>query len=315
MLVSSTLVDDRVYASLDSLQKLQFMAFGFSFLPRQPITSLLAGRHASRIRGRGLDFDELRRYLPGDDIRNLDWKVTKRTGKPHVRSFREERERQVLLLCDQRIGMFFGSRNKMKSVVAAETTALAAWKVVGSGDRVGALLFNDTRIQEVRPQRSRKTILYMLNCLVKMNHALRAGQGLAQNSAQLNRVLREAERLSGHDYLVVLVSDLNGWDSHTVRLVKRMARHNDVLVALVHDPLERELPAARELVLSDGEQQIHVDPRRQPLTEQYRQDFIDSVGYLQSELSRHGVPVLPIDTVEPVARQVRDAIGERQRRR
>jgi uncharacterized protein (DUF58 family) len=148
-----------------------------------------------------------------------------------------------------------------------------------------------------------------------MNHALRAGQGPAQNSAQLNRVLREAERLSGHDYLVVLVSDLNGWDSHTVRLVKRMARHNDVLVALVHDPLERELPAARELVLSDGEQQIHVDPRRQPLTEQYRQDFIDSVGYLQSELSRHGVPVLPIDTVEPVARQVRDAIGERQRRR
>ena len=81
--------EDGVYVTLDELTRLQFLARGFSFLPRQPVHSLLSGRHASRIRGRGLDFEELRGYLPGDDPRTIDWKVTARTGEPHVRVYTE----------------------------------------------------------------------------------------------------------------------------------------------------------------------------------------------------------------------------------
>ena len=98
-----------VYASLTEMMKLEFKAKGFSFLPRQPLHSILAGRHASRIRGRGLNFEEIRRYLPGDDIRNMDWKVTARVQKPHVRVYTEERDRPCLLVVDQRQGMFFGT--------------------------------------------------------------------------------------------------------------------------------------------------------------------------------------------------------------
>jgi DNA polymerase III delta prime subunit len=98
---------------------------GFSFLLRQPVYSILAGRHASRLRGRGLNFEEIRRYLPGDDIRNMDWRVTARTRRPHVRVYTEERDRPLLLVIDQRQSMFFGSRRAMKSVVAAEAAALA----------------------------------------------------------------------------------------------------------------------------------------------------------------------------------------------
>jgi uncharacterized protein (DUF58 family) len=93
------------------LRALEFRARGFSFLPRQPARSVLTGRHSSRLRGRGLNFEELRHYQPGDDIRSLDWKVTRRTGKPHVRVYTEERERSVLLLVDQRVSMFFGSQS------------------------------------------------------------------------------------------------------------------------------------------------------------------------------------------------------------
>ena len=125
-----------VYANLDDLIRIQFKARNFSFLPRQPVSSILSGRYASRLRGRGLNFEELRRYLPGDDIRTIDWKVTARTRTPHVRVFTEEKDRSVLLIVDQRINMFFGTRDKLKSVTAAELSALGAWRAIHVGDRV-----------------------------------------------------------------------------------------------------------------------------------------------------------------------------------
>ena len=115
-----------VYVGLDDLIRIQHKARGFTFLPRQPLHSLLAGRHASRLRGRGFDFEELRRYQPGDDIRTIDWRVTARTQKPHTRVFTEERDRPVLLLVDQRIGMFYGTQKDLKSVTAAKLAALGA---------------------------------------------------------------------------------------------------------------------------------------------------------------------------------------------
>ena len=111
---SKTSADENlVYANLDELVRLQFKASGFSYLPRQPVHSVLSGRHASRLRGRGLNFEELRNYQPGDDIRTIDWKVTARTRQAHVRVYTEEKDRPVWLLVDQRLPMFFGSRRKM----------------------------------------------------------------------------------------------------------------------------------------------------------------------------------------------------------
>ena len=117
-------MNNRIYVQLNDLIALQYQVQGISFLPRQPLHSALSGRHSSRLRGRGLNFEELRHYRAGDDIRTLDWKVTHRTGKPHVRVYTEERERCVIMLVDQRRSMFFGTRAKMKSVVAAELAAI-----------------------------------------------------------------------------------------------------------------------------------------------------------------------------------------------
>src|SRR5215510_6507819 len=179
-----------VYAELGELTRFQFKAKGFSFLPRQPVHSLLAGRHASRLRGRGLNFDEIRRYLPGDDIRQIDWKATVRTRKTQTRVFTEERERTVLLLVDQRITMFFGSVRNMKSVTAAEAAALAAWRVVGEQDRVGAVVFNDSKISEIRPQRSQTTVMRILHAVIEQNHALSCDTGIRSNGTMFNEVLR-----------------------------------------------------------------------------------------------------------------------------
>lgn len=302
--------DPNIYADLKQLVTLQHQASGFSFLPRQPVHSVLSGRHSSRLRGRGLNFEELRHYRAGDDIRTMDWKVTNRTKKPHVRVYTEERERPVLLLIDQRINMFFGSRLKMKSVVAAELTAIAAWRVLSVGDRVGALVFNDTDIVETRPQRSRKTVMQILSKTIKANHALSADYSGEQNNGQLNRALQESERLCGHDYLVVIISDMSGWNAETVKRIKRLARHNDVMASLVFDPLEKSLPGSSQLVLSDGDMQIQVDVDKGELKSKFADEFVSAVAFLQNELNKHGIPVMPMNTHEPVQDQIRQAIGQ-----
>lgn len=299
-----------IYTSLKELVALQYKASGFSFLPKQPVHSILSGRHTSRLRGRGLNFEELRHYRAGDDIRTMDWKVTNRTGKPHVRVYSEERERPVLLLVDQRINMFFGSQLKMKSVIAAELAALSAWRVLSVGDRVGALVFNDTEIIETRPHRSRKTVMQILQNVMTLNHALKAEYTAGQNNEQLNLALREAERLSGHDYLIVIISDMSGWNDETVKRIKRLARHNDVMASLVFDTLEKNLPDSSRLVLSDGDNQIQVDSGKAGLNQLYTEHFDSAVEYLQSELKKHGIPVIPMNTHDDVLSQIRGAIGE-----
>src|SRR5277367_4369344 len=153
------------YAELDSLVALQYKTGGFTLKHNQPVHSLLFGRRASHVRGRGLDFEELRSYVSGDDVRSIDWRVTARMQKPYVRVYSEERDRPTMLVVDQRINMFFGSRVSMKSVVAAEVSALAAWRVFQQGDRIGAVVFNDDRTEKVRAHRSHATILRILGLI------------------------------------------------------------------------------------------------------------------------------------------------------
>lgn len=306
-------LDGRVYASLSGLLALRHKATGFSFLPRQPLHSLLAGRHASKVRGRGLNFEEIRAYHPGDDIRTIDWKVTARTRRPHTRVFTEERERPALLVVDQRIDMFYGSRVCMKSVTAAEAAALGAWRILDQGDRVGAVVFNDTRVVEIRPHRSRNNVMRILQTVVKMNHALRADQETPPAPGMLNRVLEAVGRLAGHDYLIAVISDFEGADDRTRRLMLRLAQHNDLIGVVVHDPSAADLPAVGDLVITDGELQVELAlgtrKVRRKLAETVKGRIARVLGW-QQEIR---VPMLPISTAEGVAEQIRHLLGRAPR--
>ena len=297
-----------VATTIRDLQRLRGQARGFSFLPRQPVQSLLSGKHASRIRGRGLDFEELRHYRIGDDVRTIDWRVTNRTRKPHVRVYTEERDRPCFVVLDQRRSMFFGSRLKMKSVTAAETAALAAWRVIEVADRVGGLVFNEADMAFTRPQRSSRNVLHFLGHVETFNHALtQPGAPVVERPLSLADVLRRTAQLCPHDYMIMLVSDFAGWDEEAARQLRLLARHNDLLAAHISDPLERELPADRSFVVSDGERQIEVDGGA--LAEQYRSAFQGEVERIAAELRRHDIPVLSLDTADEVAPQVRAALG------
>jgi uncharacterized protein (DUF58 family) len=295
--------------------RLKFRIRGFSLLPRQPVHSILAGRHASRLRGRGLNFEEIRRYLPGDDIHNMDWRVTARTRQPHVRVYTEERDRPVLLLIDQRQSMFFGSRRAMKSVVAAEAAALAAWRVLQAGDRVGAIVFDDADAVEVPPHRSEQQVLRILETVVKKNHAMRVDPERQANPAMLNRVLERGTRVALHDHLVCLIGDGAGADAESVRHITLLSAHNDVLATFIYDPLEATLPDAGRLVMVEGELQLEVNTADRGLRERYQTEFEQRLARMQELSRQRQIPVLPLSTAEPVPEQVRRLLGDRPRAR
>jgi uncharacterized protein (DUF58 family) len=299
-----------VHVTLEDLVLLQHRTRGaFSFLPRQPVHSLLAGRHASRIRGRGLNFEELRSYLPGDDVRSIDWKVTARTGKAHVRVFTEERDRPALLVVDQRLAMFYGTKKNMKSVTAAELAAAGAWRVFDVGDRVGAVVFDDTEVREVRPHRSRRTVLQILHLLVEKNTALRADSEVRPNPSMLNRALDGVARVVNHDHMVAIISDFDGADEETTRMVTQLAQHNDVLAVPVHDPSSTEIPSGARLVVGDGELQVELDvgkgSTRRRLAEMADRRLASVMAW-QDDL---GVPVMPVSAGEDTLDQVRLLLG------
>ena len=300
---------DQIYTSLQNLVRLRHTAGGFSYLPRQPVRSLLAGRKRSKLRGRGLDFDELRHYRPGDDIRTMDWRVTNRTGKPHVRVYTEERDRPVIVIVDQRLTMFFGSQYKMKSVVAAEVAAITAWRVLGVGDRIGAILFNDDKVAEARPARSEKKVMGWLGELAAMNNALSVNLGIESQADALVSALKATERQISHDYLVVLISDFYGWNDAALDCIRRISQHNDIICSMIYDPLERDISSADKLVVSDGRYQLELNPDHNDLGDKYEASFESSFARVRADLTRHQIPVIPISTARPAAQQLQEQLG------
>ncbi len=301
--------DERVYASLAHLVRMAHQASGFSFLPRQPLHSLLAGRHAAKVRGRGLNFEEIRAYLPGDDIRSIDWKVTARTREPHIRVYTEERERPAYLVVDQRLAMFFGSRVRMKSLVAAETAALGAWRILSMGDRAGAVVFNDTEITEVRPHRSRQNVMRILQAVVDKNHALKADLEVESDPAMFIQALEHVRRRVGHDALIAVISDFDGLDEQGREILLELRQHNDVICILIHDPSAIELPASNDYVITDGELQVELKLADKRVRRRIHEAAKGRIAGVMDTLHEISIPVLPLNTVEDVAKQVLHLLG------
>lgn len=298
-----------VYVDLHELAALKHAGQSFAFLPHQPVTSLLSGRRASRLRGRGLSFEEMRLYQAGDDPRTIDWKATARTRETHVRVYTEERERPALLVVDQRLSMFFGSKGALKSVTAVRAAALSAWRVVGVGDRVGAIVFDDTHVVDHKPQRSDRSVLRILGTLTEFNHRLSAEADVEANAQALNRALRRARRFATHDYLVVIISDFDGADLTTRKLVTELRRHNDVIAIRVWDPLEAELPNLGRVVVSDGDKQIDADTADASLRDRYREHHQDMATRMDQISLRYDVPSMTLWTDRDVLLQIRDRLG------
>lgn len=286
--------------------RLEHEARGFSFLSRQPVRSMLAGRRAGRLRGRGLSFEEIREYRPGDDIRAIDWRASARTGHTQTRVYAEERDRPTLLVVDLTAAMFFGSTHATKSAVAAEAAALAAWRGLRAGDRLGALIFSDEGFDELRSHRSRRGVERILGVLARRAAALAETPPRPAGPAALNAALRRAERIVGHDWLVVVIADMQAADAEGATLMGRIGRHNDMVAIPVSDPLERAPPPPswRGGLATDGTRTRAVGAGGGVAEEHARR-----LAAIRQRGLRLATPVLPLGTEEDAVPQLRRMLG------
>lgn len=298
-----------VYTDLSSLIRLRYTLGDISLLPRQPVTSVLAGRHSSRLRGRGLNFEEIRRYFPGDDIRQIDWKVTARTRVPYSRVYTEERGRDTLLVVDQRLGMFFGSQRNFKSVTAAEVAAVAAWRVIAAKDRISAVIFSDADLEVIRGGGKPNDVMRILQSVVTRNNALGIDREIVPAPQMLDTALAKAERLVTHDALVILITDASGHGPETSAILSRIAAHNDVALAFVHDPLEMELPDAGRKVFGSGGMQLEADTSASSLRRDFKHSFENRYEEARRFLIQREIPLLPIRADQDTAPQLRRLLG------
>ena len=272
--------------------------------------ALMTGGHTSRMRGRGIDFEEYRGYQPGDDIRSIDWRASARTGKTLTRIYREERERPVLVVLDQSPGLFFGSRLNFKSVTAAQALALLGWKTLHNGDRIGALLSGlDNQGQpqhfELRPRRSRQHLLQILQHTAAMNQNLKAGIPAHQHG--LDTMLASANRLSHPGALVVVISDFHNISPAGLKNMALLARHCDVMGIQVFDPLDFHLPTPGLYAISDGQQRGWLNTYPKTVRDNYSLQAEQRQTTLIEHLQRYRIPMLRLDSGLPTEEQMMTA--------
>ncbi len=302
-----------VATSLDDLMRYEYLVQSGNLLPSHPVYSILAGRHASKLRGRGLDFEEVRLYVAGDDIRNIDWRVTARTGKTHSKVFNEEKERPTFEVVDQSSFMFFGSQRFVKSVSAAHAAAMGAFYTVKRGDRVGGIVFNEEGHDYIAPKRSKALVQHFLQCIANRNRKLPERKTVQPNTALLNDMLKRTQAAVTHDYVITVISDFSAIDEETKQHLRNMAHHNDVILIHIYDPLDEALPDGR-LVLGDGRRQVAWQNNKKKWGEKYSNSFKDMRRDLTAEFNRYRIPIVFFNTAETIEDQVMHDMGKALRK-
>ena len=281
-----------IQVDLDELIRLRSLAKGLELGTQQRALSTQAGGYLSVFHGRGLEFDEVREYQPGDDARNIDWRVTaRRGGRPHTKLFCEERERPVYVLADFHSGMYFGTQLQFKSALVARAAALIAWTAALSGDRIGGIISSQTSV--IVPAKARRSgVLRWLKALQE-NQPKKPGEVRA---GFLDHSLARMVRLSGHGSLIFLLSDFRELSKEGAKHLAALSRHNDVILGYVYDPLEMEPPTQGRFKLGTPAHQISVDSASQHVSEQWKESFKAHHEHLHAIARKFSLPLLDLCT-------------------
>lgn len=265
------------------------------------------GRQRARLRGRGMDFDRVRIYQPGDDIRSIDWRVTARTGSAHTKVFNEERERPVFILCEQSSRLFFGSQRQFKSVLAAECAALIGWSALANNDRIGGLIIQDSACRESRPRRNRHALINLLRLLHQANQQLAETPPQQQTPAApvepVNLALRHAREIVRPGSILFILCDHAAISQLDQGQLAMLAAHNDIVLLPLSDPLEADLPPGH-WHFTDGQQSCSLDSREPQLRAAYQAAFSALEQQWHRLARRLHCHLLPLRTGSPALDQL-----------
>lgn len=261
------------------------------------------GVHRSPFRGRGMEFDEVRAYHQGDDIRLIDWRVTARTGKAHTKLYREERDRPVLFLGDFRAGMRFGTKKAFKSVVAARVLAALAWASREHGDKIGAIVMSENHYFKIAPHRQMRRLMEVFNAVITA-----ADDDGTAGGATLEDALAELRRVSKNGGRVYIVSDFYGFDDECKKHLTYIARQCDVVCVQVFDVLEETPPPPGTYRISDGKRGATIYTDDKKWREAYEKMFVEPRRDLESFCKSRHIVYIALRTDWDIAQTVRRGV-------
>ena len=270
------------------------------------------GAYLSSFKGRGMEFDESRMYLPGDDIRSMDWKVTARTNQPHTKVFREERERPVLLWLDLNPSMFFATRGAFKSVLATKVASLLAWSTVNINDRLGALIFSGDQHTEIRPKRGKSAALDFIRR--SCDHPAWNNSNEPQQPRNMNMAASRLRKVAKPGSLIFLISDFREMDEQARSHIVNLSRHNNLVLIHIYDPFEAALPVSGQYRVSDGVNDISLNTANKKLRSTYHSRFAEHQQQLIQLCRQHRIHWLPVSTEDDVLESLQAGLGIRDNR-
>jgi uncharacterized protein (DUF58 family) len=306
---------------------------------RKNIHGQMSGNYLSRNKGRGMEFDEVRHYQTGDDIRAIDWRVTARTGKTHTKLFREELERPVLIATDLSASMQFGSQLLFKSVQAAHLASLVAWHAKNRGDRLGGIVFNQNEHLELKPRSRKEGVLHYLHALTSLHLSQHHSQQKSQHSSQ-NQPLTE-QAANKQDYfndncarirqiakpgsLVYLITDAQSikdvliqhtkqqttlsQESSALRHLTQISKHCELVICLITDPLEQELPTSSvklNVTLTDGNNRQQLTLGDKKTATLYKKEAETVFEQCSKLLTKAGARVISFSAGQTLEQQLKD---------
>lgn len=292
-----------IHVTLDELINLRMQARHLSLHSKHPAMHVMSGNHVSHFKGRGMDYMESRIYQAGDDIRNMDWRVTARTGQPHIKLFQEERQRPVMIMLDYNPGMFFASQGRFKSVVASQAAALLAWSALNNGDRVGGLIINHGHT-EIADQVGKKGILALLHAIEKHSNpheylqAQLSAPSQPGNSERFSEGLQRLVRMSRPGSLVFVFSDFYQLDHASMKQLSLLKQHCDCVLVRLSDPLETTPPPANRYVVTNGKHQAIINTANQQQAEHYQHWFGSHQQQLREVARKLAMPLIELSTTQ-----------------
>ena len=286
-------------------------------LTNKLIDDQLSGDYHSTFKGQGVEFDEVRPYTPGDDVRTIDWNVTAKTGLPYIKRFSEERELTILFLVDVSGSQGYGSVRRSKMELAAEVTALLALTAIRNQDKIGLILFSDQIVKYIPPRKGRDSVMRLVREVLAAEDDAKGGTDIAEALKFLNSVQKRRA-------VVFLVSDfLTPSTRHQTpgtdveKLLRATARHHDMVCVPVSDPAERELPDVGLVELEDPEtgELVLVDTSSAAVRRRFAAQAAEENEELKRFFLKTGIDTLAIDTARPYIDEVRALFKRRARKR
>ncbi|MCN4143815.1 MAG: DUF58 domain-containing protein [Thiohalomonas sp.] len=293
---------------LQGLIQLRYQSTHLSLGSQRKAYSSLSGNYTSPFKGRGLNFDEVRPYQLGDDIRNIDWNVTARTDKVHTKVFKEERERPVFIIVDLRRSLYFGTRHCLKSVTAAKAAALFAWAGADNRNRIGGLIFNDTDHIEMRAKGGHQGVLQFLKMLTDFHN--KSISKLADEALNSELLFARIQKVIHPGSIVLMASDFHQFNDAFLKHIRHIARHNDLLMAHIYDSLERRLPPPGQYGISNGIESQSLDTGNQLLRSSFEELFQKKSDYIAQSCLQNQIHLINLATHDKVADQFLAALGK-----